>query len=115
MNDNRIIELMVDNHPGVMYRITGLFSRRAFNIEGILCRAVEGSDSSRMFLLVREDGRLGNIVKQLRNLYEVREVVIHGAESPCRRRMMDLIGPMDAVSETEGIEKVGAMTGTPTR
>lgn len=32
-----LIELLVRNHPGVMSHITGLFARRAFNLEGILC------------------------------------------------------------------------------
>ncbi len=34
------IELTVNNHPGVMSHITGLFSRRAYNLEGILCSSL---------------------------------------------------------------------------
>ena len=69
-----VIELEVGNHPGVMSHITGLFSLRAFNIEGILCGPLDGGDRSRMFLLVNEDERLPQLVKQLRKLHDVFEV-----------------------------------------
>ena len=32
-----VLELRVRNHPGAMSHITGLFARRAFNLEAILC------------------------------------------------------------------------------
>jgi acetolactate synthase-1/3 small subunit len=35
-----VLELGVANHPGVMSHICGLFARRAFNVEGILCMPV---------------------------------------------------------------------------
>ena len=69
-----VIELKVSNHPGVMSHVTGLFSRRAFNIEGILCGPVGDGSTSRMFLLVNEDERLPQVVKQLEKLYDVIEV-----------------------------------------
>ncbi|MCG3147073.1 MAG: hypothetical protein PCFJNLEI_00510 [Verrucomicrobiae bacterium] len=34
------LELTVQNHPGVMSHVCGLFARRAFNVEGILCLPV---------------------------------------------------------------------------
>ena len=55
---NTIIELIVNNHPGVMSHITGLFTRRAFNLEGILCGKIEDGSKSRMYLLVNDDDRL---------------------------------------------------------
>jgi acetolactate synthase I/III small subunit len=33
----RVLELLVQNRPGVMVHVAGLFARRAFNLEGILC------------------------------------------------------------------------------
>lgn len=73
---NTIIELTVDNHPGVMSHITGLFSRRAFNLEAILCAPVNGGETSTMYLLVNRDERLEQIVKQLQKLYDVRKAEI---------------------------------------
>jgi len=78
MNDlpNTIVKLTVTNHPGAMSHITGLFSRRGFNLEGILCAPVNGGAESAMYLLVRNDERLEQIVKQLRKLYDVKSVMV---------------------------------------
>ena len=73
---NTIVKLMVKNHPGAMSHITGLFSRRAFNLEGILCAPVNGGAESAMYLLVRNDERLEQIVKQLGKLYDVKSVAV---------------------------------------
>lgn len=69
-----VIELTVNNHAGVMSHITGLFSRRGFNIEGILCGPVGDAQRSRMYLLVDEDERLPQVIKQLQKLHDVLEV-----------------------------------------
>jgi len=69
-----VIELKVNNHPGVMSHITNLFSRRAFNIEGILCGALDDGRMSRVYLLVNEDARLPQVIKQLQKLHDVIEV-----------------------------------------
>ncbi len=69
-----VIELIVNNHAGVMSHITGLFARRAFNIEGILCGPVEDGRTSRLFLLVDEDERLPQVIKQLQKLHDVIKV-----------------------------------------
>ena len=45
-HDNVILELTVRNHPGVMTHVCGLFARRAFNVEGILCLPIQGSEHS---------------------------------------------------------------------
>ncbi|MCP4641472.1 MAG: ACT domain-containing protein [bacterium] len=69
-----VIELRVNNHAGVMSHITGLFARRAFNIEGILCGPIGDGETSRMYLLVNEDARLPQLVKELHKLHDVLEV-----------------------------------------
>jgi acetolactate synthase-1/3 small subunit len=66
-----VIELTVRNHPGVMSHITGLFARRSFNLEGILCGPVEDGSKSRMYLLVYEGIRLEQVMKQLEKLQDV--------------------------------------------
>ena len=71
-----IIELIVNNHPGVMSHITGLFSRRAFNLEGILCARIGNGRKSRMFLVVKNNFTLTQIVKQLNKLHDVRKVKV---------------------------------------
>jgi len=67
---HRIIELTVNNHPGVMSHVTGLFSRRGFNLEGILCSPIGDGARSRMYLLVKREERIDQITKQLEKLYD---------------------------------------------
>lgn len=75
MNNNYlVVELIVNNHPGVMSHITGLFARRSFNLEGILCGQLGDGSMSYMYLLVKNDRFLDQIVKQLKKLYDVLEV-----------------------------------------
>jgi acetolactate synthase I/III small subunit len=72
-----VIELIVRNHPGVMSHITGLFARRAFNLEGILCGRIGDGTNSKMYLLIKDDDFREQIIKQLRKLYDVLEVTLH--------------------------------------
>lgn len=74
-----VLELTVNNHPGVMSHVCGLFARRAFNVEGILCMPVGEGATSRIWLLVNEDGRLAQMEKQLDKLEDVIAVSRHAA------------------------------------
>jgi acetolactate synthase-1/3 small subunit len=75
--DYTIIELLVNNHPGAMSHITGLFSRRGYNLEGILCGSIGEGSTSIMYLLVKEDQQLIQVVNQLEKLYDVLEIKLH--------------------------------------
>ena len=75
--DYTIIELLVNNHPGVMSHITGLFSRRGYNLEGILCGSIGEGNTSIMYLLVKENHQLVQVVNQLEKLYDVLELKQH--------------------------------------
>lgn len=66
-----VLELTVRNHPGTMSHITGLFARRAFNLDAILVVPVGDGSTSRILLLVPATDRLEQIVKQLANLHDV--------------------------------------------
>jgi acetolactate synthase-1/3 small subunit len=72
-----VLELNVNNHPGVMSHICGLFSRRAYNLEKILCLPDKDGRQSRMWLQVNEEERLEQVVKQLQKLADVRQVVAY--------------------------------------
>jgi acetolactate synthase-1/3 small subunit len=69
-----VLRLLVRNHPGVMSHVCGLFARRAFNVEGILCVAVGDATCSAILLLVHEDQRLEQLVCQLRKLEDVLDI-----------------------------------------
>ncbi|WP_437889874.1 acetolactate synthase small subunit [Phytobacter sp. V91] len=74
-SDNVILELTVRNHPGVMTHVCGLFARRAFNVEGILCLPIKESEQSRIWLLVNDDQRLQQMISQIEKLEDVVQVV----------------------------------------
>jgi len=76
-----VVELIVNNHPGVMSHVAGLFARRAFNLEGIVCGKIGDGARSRMLLLVNNDDRLEQIVKQLQKLYDVLAVSLKSDDS----------------------------------
>ena len=82
-----VLELEVNNHPGVMSHIVGLFSRRAYNVEGILCMPVGDGSRSRIWLLVNEDQRLPQMVKQVEKLEDVLHVRRHGADHAVFERL----------------------------
>ncbi len=75
-----VLEIDVNNHPGVMSHVVGLFSRRAYNVEGILCLPVGDGQQSRIWLLVNEDARLTQMIKQVEKLEDVLAVRRHHAE-----------------------------------
>ncbi len=74
-----VLELTVRNHPGVMSHVCGLFSRRAYNLEGILCMPIGSGEQSRIWLLVDEDQRLDQVLRQVEKLADVLAVRRHGA------------------------------------
>ncbi|MFI5357154.1 MAG: ACT domain-containing protein [Opitutales bacterium] len=69
-----VLELVVRNHPGTMSHVTGLFARRAFNLDAIVCVPLGDGATSRILLLVPDQPRLNHIEKQLARLYDVLSV-----------------------------------------
>jgi acetolactate synthase-1/3 small subunit len=70
-----IIAALVENKPGVLHRIAGLFSRRGFNIESIAVGTTENEDISRMTIIVRGDDHvLEQVEKQLNKQLDVVKV-----------------------------------------
>jgi acetolactate synthase-1/3 small subunit len=69
-----ILELDVENHPGVMAHIVGLYTRRGCNIEGLVCVPVADGRSSRIWLALSRDARVPQMIKHTANLEDVRAV-----------------------------------------
>jgi acetolactate synthase-1/3 small subunit len=82
-----VLELDVNNHAGVMSHVVGMFSRRAYNVDGILCMPVGSGQISRIWLMVNEDARLDQMVKQLEKLEDIMAVRRHGAEHEVFERL----------------------------
>lgn len=87
-----VIELTVNNHPGVMSHICGLFARRAYNVEGIACMPVNGGTTSRIWLLVDADERLNQMIKQVDKLEDVLGVERHDAGHAVFAKMAECVG-----------------------
>lgn len=67
-----ILGVIVSNHFGVLTRVSGLFSRRGYNIDSLSVSETEDPAFSRMTIVVRGDEYIQNqIVKQLAKLHEV--------------------------------------------
>jgi acetolactate synthase I/III small subunit len=95
-----VIKLKVRNNPGVMYHITGLFSRRAFNLEGILCGELADGTTSQIYLLVKVEQSLDQIVKQLNKLHDVLEVsLMKNYDHGLFNKIHDLINAKSIISE----------------
>jgi acetolactate synthase-1/3 small subunit len=75
-----VLEIDVNNHAGVMSHVVGLFSRRSYNVEGILCLPVGDGQQSRIWLLVNEDLRLAQMMKQVAKLEDVIAIRRHNAD-----------------------------------
>ncbi len=72
-----IVSALVENKPGVLFRVTNLFRARSFNIESITVGSTEQKDLSRMTITTNSDERtLDQLVKQLRKLIDVVEVKV---------------------------------------
>ena len=69
-----VLELDVNNHPGVMLQICGLFARRGFNLEGIYCTAIGQGEASCIWLEVDATDKMEQMVKQLAKLEDVLSV-----------------------------------------
>jgi acetolactate synthase-1/3 small subunit len=71
----RILSVIVDNKPGVLFRVTNLFRARNFNIESITVGITEQKDISRMTIAIQSDYKtLDQLVKQLRKLIDIIDV-----------------------------------------
>lgn len=70
------ISVLVENHPGVLARISGLFSARGFNIDSLAVGETEDPTVSRMTIVVEGDERtLEQVKKQLNKLIDV--ITVH--------------------------------------
>ncbi|MDF1488001.1 acetolactate synthase small subunit [Tessaracoccus caeni] len=106
------LSILVLDHPGVLARIAGLFSRRGFNINSLAVGPTERPELSRMTVVadVEDDAALEQIVKQLNKLIEVRKVLELGSSS-VRREMILVKVKADVSSRSQIIDVVSLFRG----
>jgi acetolactate synthase I/III small subunit len=83
------LSVLVEDKPGVLTRIAGLFSRRGFNIESLAVGPTEHSDVSRMTIVVNvESSPLEQVTKQLNKLVEVIKIVELDPDASVQRELV---------------------------
>ena len=76
MEERHTLSVLVEDKPGVLARVSGLFSRRGFNIASLAVGATEQPGVSRMTIVVSvEDFPLEQVTKQLNKLVHVIKIV----------------------------------------
>jgi acetolactate synthase I/III small subunit len=86
--DWHILSALLENKPGVLFRVTNLLRARNFNIESISVGSTEQTDLSRMTITLNSDERtLDQLVKQLRKLIDVVEVKVLDTEKTVYREL----------------------------
>jgi acetolactate synthase I/III small subunit len=104
-NENKmyILSVIVENKPGVLFRITNLFRSRNFNIESITVGITEKPDLSRMTITTVSDVKtLEQLVKQLQKLIDVIQINVLNKENAVYRELALI--KMNAKDPTSRIE-----------
>ncbi len=79
------LSVLVENNPGVLSRISGLFSRRGFNIDSLAVGVTEDKNVSRMTIVVDGDNyTIEQLTKQLNKLIDVIKVTDISKDSVIR-------------------------------
>ncbi|MCI8292393.1 MAG: acetolactate synthase small subunit [Hespellia sp.] len=86
----QVYSLLVDNNPGVLSRIAGLFSRRGYSIDSITAGTTADPRFTRITVVATGDELiLSQIEKQVRKLEDVREIkLLNDGESVYRELIM---------------------------
>ena len=95
------LSVLVENKPGVLARIAGLFSRRGYNIDSLAVGPTEHEEVSRMTIVVNvADSPLEQVTKQLNKLVEVIKIVELENRESIEREL--LLVKVRADAETRG-------------
>ena len=90
MEQKRTLSLLVDNTPGLLSRVAGLFSRRGYNIETITAGVTADPRYTRMTVVLycSDEMILEQIKKQLAKLVDVRDIKELKPDESVRRELM---------------------------
>jgi acetolactate synthase-1/3 small subunit len=84
-----ILSLTVENKPGVLTRVAGLFTRRGYNIDSLAVGETEDPEVSRITLTVHgEDAVIEQITKQVNKLVDVIKIVDLSESEHVEREMV---------------------------
>jgi acetolactate synthase I/III small subunit len=101
------LSVLVENRPGVLVRIAGLFSRRGFNIDSLAVGPTEHPEISRMTIVVDcADHPLEQVTKQLNKLINVLKIVELEPTASVQRELLLIKVRADLESRSRVLETV---------
>ena len=107
----RIISFIVSNQPGVLSRVSGLISRRGFNIDSLTVGVTHDTSLSRITIVMQADEQIAQqVIKQLDKLIDVKHVkeIESGMQTLSEVALIKVNSQNDKV---ELMEKVGELWG----
>ncbi|MCF8589534.1 acetolactate synthase small subunit [Gordonia liuliyuniae] len=107
MSTTHTLSVLVEDRPGVLARVSGLFSRRGFNIASLAVGPTELKGISRMTIMVTvDDFPLEQVTKQLNKLINVIKIVEQEPTNSVSRELMMVKVRSDATNRSEVIDVV---------
>jgi acetolactate synthase-1/3 small subunit len=107
-----VLSLLVEDKPGLLTRVAGLFARRAFNIESLAVGASEIDGLSRITVVVQVEGlALEQITKQLNKLINVIKIVELEPEQAVQRDHFLIKVKTDTTNRSQVLEAVDLFRG----
>ena len=101
------LSVLVEDQPGVLARIAGLFSRRSFNIESLAVGPTEHVGVSRITIVVNvDDNPLEQVTKQLNKLINVIKIVELDPGQSVQREIMLVKVRADSETRSQVLETV---------
>src|SRR5919106_4669946 len=101
------LSVLVENKPGALARVAGLFSRRSFNIESLAVGPTENPEVSRMTIVVAvEDLPLEQVTKQLNKLINVIKIVELDPAAAVQRELLLVKVRADTTVRSQVLETV---------
>ena len=101
------LSVLVENKPGVLARIAGLFSRRGFNIDSLAVGPTEHAEVSRITIVVNvADNPLEQVTKQLNKLVNVIKIVELDRSAAVERELALVKVRADASNRGQVLETV---------
>lgn len=99
------LSVLVEDKPGVLARVSSLFSRRGFNIESLAVGPTEVPEISRMTIVVSVEGApLEQVTKQLNKLINVLKIVELDPSSSVQREHMLIKVRVDNATRSQILE-----------
>ncbi|MCE3554918.1 acetolactate synthase small subunit [Pseudonocardia sp. RS11V-5] len=107
MTETHTLSVLVEDKPGVLARVSGLFSRRGFNIISLAVGQTETPGISRMTIVVSvEDFPLEQVTKQLNKLINVIKIVELEPAASVQRELLLVKVRADAGVRSQVLETV---------